>query len=94
MSYYFVFICPQICLIPTKKQDQLKHFHSKTEQNTEAGGTLLMCSSCDFTVGSVLSDDGHGLASVLQCRCRLFMCGHAQVHSIHLTRAHTQTHKY
>lgn len=91
MLYYFVFICPQIYLIPTLKQDQLKHFHPKTEQSTEAGGTLVMCGSCDFTVGSVLSDDGHSLASVLQCCCRLFMCGHAQVDSIHLMHTHTNT---
>lgn len=73
-----------------KNQDQLKHFHPKTEQSTETSGTLLVCDSCDFTVGSVLSDDGHSLASVLQCCCRLFMCGHAQVHSVHLT--HTRKH--
>lgn len=45
-----------------------------------------------FTVGPVLCDDGNRLASVLQGRSCLFMCGHTQVHAVHLSHEHTHKH--
>lgn len=47
-----------------------------------------MWRGCGVTVRSVLSDDGHRLAGVLQCRSGLFVRGHAQVHAVHLTHTH------
>lgn len=55
---------------------------------------MKACGSCVCTIGSILSDDGHRLAGVLQCRRCLFVRGHAQVHAVHLMEhAHRMTVK-
>lgn len=76
-----VITSPTVCL-KTLKAESIQQFNFSKTLNV---GKCLIDDSCGFTVGSVLSNDGYCLPSVLQCCGCLFVSGHAQVHAIYLT---------